>query len=128
MGLAVLHIGFPAYFNWNTELKGLSLINRQMMQVHTLFIAITVFFMGLLCFACAGDLVSTGLGRKVCLGLAAFWSLRLGVQLFGYSPELWRGRRFETAIHILFSAIWLYLSGVFWWIGIGMSTVSGRWP
>ncbi len=40
--LALVHIIFPKYFNWNKELKALSLINRQMMTVHTFFIAFTV--------------------------------------------------------------------------------------
>ena len=39
--LAFLHSIFPKYFNWKKELKGLSLVNRQMMQIHTFFIALT---------------------------------------------------------------------------------------
>ncbi len=40
--LALLHAGFPRYFNWATEFQPLSLINLQMMYVHTLFIALLV--------------------------------------------------------------------------------------
>ena len=47
--LAVVHIFFPRYFEWKEELKALSLINRQMMIVHSFFIALIVFLMGLLC-------------------------------------------------------------------------------
>ena len=39
MGLALVHIIFPKYFNWKEELKSLSLINRQMMTIHTFFIS-----------------------------------------------------------------------------------------
>ena len=111
--LALLHAGFPRYFNWATEFQPLSLINRQMMYVHTLFIALLVLLMGLLCLSCAPELVHTHLGRVVCLGMGVFWLLRLLVQFVGYSSELWRGKRFETTVHVLFSALWAYLSVVF---------------
>ncbi|MAT53255.1 MAG: hypothetical protein CMN32_02160 [Saprospirales bacterium] len=114
MGLALVHIIFPKYFNWKEELKSLSLINRQMMTIHTFFIALTVFLMGLLCLTSAAELTETRLGKTISLGLGIFWSLRLIIQFFGYSPKLWKGKRYETIIHILFSALWLYLSIIFW--------------
>ena len=48
MALASVHIIFPKYFNWKEELRALSLINRQMMLVHTFFIVLTVFLMVLI--------------------------------------------------------------------------------
>ncbi|QIX62925.1 hypothetical protein HER32_17800 [Hymenobacter sp. BT18] len=111
--LAMLHAGFPRYFNWAGELKPLSLINRQMMYVHTLFIALVVLLMGLLCISCAPDLLHTRLGHGVALGLGVFWLVRLVVQFFGYSAELWRGKRFETTVHVVFSLLWLYLTSFF---------------
>jgi hypothetical protein len=30
-----------------------------------------------------------------------------------YSPAIWRGDRFNTAVHWLFSATWVYVTGVF---------------
>jgi len=114
--LALLHAGFPRYFNWAGELQPLSLINRQMVYVHTLFIALMVLLMGLLCIGCAAELIGTPLGRKVALGLGLFWLTRLLVQFFGYSPTLWRGKRFETIMHLSFSLFWVYLSTVFFWV------------
>lgn len=113
LGLAVLHGAFPRYFNWRAELAPLSLINRQLMYVHTLFVALTVGLMGLLCLTCAPELTGTPLGRKLALGLGVFWLGRLLVQFFGYSATLWRGKRFETAVHIVFSLLWTYLTAVF---------------
>jgi len=110
MGLALVHIIFPKYFNWKEELKSLSLINKQMMIIHTLFIALVVFLMGLLCLTSATELIETRLGKTISLGLGIFWSLRLVIQLFGYSTNLWKGKPFETTIHILFSGLWIYLS------------------
>jgi hypothetical protein len=111
--LALLHIGFPRYFQWRRELAPLNLINRQMMQVHALFIAVAVLLMGLLCLTSAAELVGTPFGRRVALGLGIFWALRLAVQLFGYSGKLWKGKRLETGVHVLFTLLWCYMSAVF---------------
>jgi hypothetical protein len=117
--LAFLHVGFPRYFNWRRDLASASLINRQMMQVHTAFIALTVFLIGALCLTSADDLVGTRLGKRVAMLLGIFWTLRLLVQLFWYSPALWRGKRFETCVHVLFTILWLYASVVFWLVAMG---------
>ncbi len=113
MTLGLIHIFFPKYFNWDKELKSLSLINRQMMTVHTFFIAFTVFLMGLLCLTSAKELVETILGKKIALGFGIFWTVRLFIQFFGYSKELWKGKTFETTMHIIFSILWTYLSFIF---------------
>jgi hypothetical protein len=113
VALASLHIVFPKYFNWDKELKSLSLINQQMMTVHTFFVAFTVFLMGLLCLTCSNELIETSLGKKVSLGFGVFWMVRLLIQFVGYSSELWKGKTFETAMHIIFSLFWTYLSVVF---------------
>ena len=117
--LAVLHAAFSRYFNWRHEFAAVSLINRQMMYVHTFFIAFTVFLMGLLCLSSASELTSTPLGRKLALGCGIFWLARLLVQFFGYSAVLWQGKRFETIVHVIFSALWAYLSTVFVLVGLG---------
>jgi hypothetical protein len=113
IALALVHIIFPKYFNWKIELKSLSLINRQMMTVHTFFIALTVLMMGILCLICATDLIETKLGKTISFGFGVFWSIRLFIQFFVYSNELWKGKRRETIIHILFSLLWFYFSFVF---------------
>jgi hypothetical protein len=114
--LAFVHAAFPSYFNWKKELKQLSLINRQLMEVHTFFIGLMVLLMGVLCFSSSFELVHTGFGKRISLGLGLFWGLRLIVQFFGYSSKLWKGKKFETIVHILFSFFWAYLTYVFFTI------------
>jgi hypothetical protein len=111
--LALVHIIFPRYFNWKVELSSLSAINRELMYVHAFFIAFTVFLMGILCLTSAHDLLTTNFGRRICLALAIFWMARLCVQFVGYSSKTWKGKQFETAMHILFSIFWTYLSVIF---------------
>lgn len=111
--LSLAHAFFPQYFQWKKELKTLSLINRQMMYVHTFFIAFTVLLMGLLCLCCTNDILHTSLGRYLSLGLSVFWAARLVFQFFVYAPVLWKNKPFETVIHLTFSLFWAYISFVF---------------
>lgn len=111
--LSLLHIVFPMYFKWKVELSGLSHINREMMYVHTFFIGLTVMLMGILCLTSAAEIAGTLLGRKIAFGFGIFWIVRLIIQFFGYSSILWRGKKFETAVHILFSVLWIYFTAVF---------------
>jgi len=113
LALASIHLVFPKYLKWDKELKALSLINQQIMGIHTFFIALIVFLIGVLCLTSANELVNTNLGRKVSLGLGLFWVARLFTQFFFYSPALWKGKTFETIVHVVFSLLWIYLSVIF---------------
>jgi len=116
--LALIHIIFPKYFNWKEELTSISLINAQMMVIHTFFLALTVFLMGILCVTSSLELTTSLLGKRLCIGFAIFWTIRFFVQFFGYSASLWKGKAFETTVHIIFSLFWGYASVVFWKIGL----------
>ena len=111
--LAILHMFFPKYFNWENELSALSLMNRQMIRVHLFFIGFGLFLVGLLCLTSSDGLLNTSFGRRVSLGLGIFWAVRLYAQFFVYSGRLWRGKAFETTVHILLSLFWTYVSVVF---------------
>ena len=108
--LSIIHIGFPKKFNWQNELVNLSLINKQILHAHTFFIALFVFLNGLLFFFYSEELTSNlPLSIALNIGLAFFWGLRCIAQHFFYSSQLWRGKKFETSIHILFSFLWIYV-------------------
>jgi len=111
--LASLHLIFPRYFKWKIELADVSLINKQLMYVHTFFIGLVVLLMGIFCFWSATDIVNTKLGRQLSFGLFIFWATRLMFQFFVYSPQLWKGKRFESSLHVLFSCLWMYFTVVF---------------
>lgn len=117
--LSLVHVGFPRYFNWKKELGQLQLVNKQVMEVHTFFVALVVLMMGVLCLVISPEEIDGPLGKKMMLGLFVFWFLRLCIQFFWYSPKLWRGRRFETVVHVVFTVLWAYLSAVFLalWLG-----------
>ena len=115
--LAAVHVVFPLRFNWKTELLQVSLLNRQLMEVHTFFVALVVALNGIFLLVNAADLIQPSpLGTSLALGMLVFWGLRLFFQFFVYSPTLWRGKPFETRIHLVFILTWLYFSGIFAWL------------
>ncbi|MEJ1242213.1 hypothetical protein WBG78_28955 [Chryseolinea sp. T2] len=111
--LSLMHVVIPGYFKWGQELSSLSLITKQILYVHTFFIAFVVLLMGLLCLGYTRELLHDPFGKVITFGLFVFWVVRLVFQFFVYSPKVWRGKTFETAMHIVFSVLWLYISGVF---------------
>jgi hypothetical protein len=118
IALSLLHIVFPKQFKWKDELSVLTLFNRQLFYVHTFFIALILFLMGLLCVTSADEIIDTSLGKKIAFGLFIFWLMRLLFQFFVYSDKLWKGKKIETFVHIIFSMMWLYFCLIFFLIGI----------
>lgn len=113
VGLALVHAIFPRYFKWKEELGSITLLTRQIHYVHTFFIALTVLLIGVLCLTSAPELLGTTLGRRVALGIGVFWGCRLVIQFFGYSSSHWKGKPFETTVHVVFSLLWLFFTAVF---------------
>jgi len=115
--LALVHATFPKRFNWKDELCKLTLLNRQMFEVHCFFIALTLFLTGLLCLIFPDALTSRSeLGLLVSAGLVIYWFCRLFCQFFIYHPSLWWGKGFETFVHVTFGLLWLYYVVIYGWI------------
>lgn len=112
--LAGLNLLLPRRFRWGAELAKLSLLTRQIFVVHCVFIFLVLVMMGILSLGFAPLLVQrTPLATVVLMGLAVFWVVRLLMQFFFYSPKLWRGNRFNTTLHVIFSCVWVYVSTVY---------------
>jgi hypothetical protein len=112
--LVVVNVFVPSRFHWREEMSRLSLVNRQIFQVHSVFLVLTLALFSALLLTCAPALVEpTRLSRAVLTGLTTFWGLRMVMQWCFYSPELWRGHRFNTIVHYVFSAMWIYLTSLF---------------
>jgi len=114
VALIALNVYVPRRFNWRGELATLSLLNRQIFQVHAAFICVILAMFAALALFFAGDLLQpTRLSRAVLALLAAFWFLRLLTQWFVYDRRLWRGKRFETIVHLAFTGVWTYFAATF---------------
>jgi hypothetical protein len=114
--LVVVNLFVPSRCHWREEMSRLSLVNRQIFQVHSVFLVLILGLFSALLLTCAPALVEpTRLSRAVLIGLTIFWGLRMVMQWCFYSSELWRGHRFNTVVHYVFSAVWVYLTSVFAW-------------
>jgi hypothetical protein len=112
--LAILNLFVPKRFAWAEELPRLSLLNRQIFVVHAGFIILIVVLMAALTLLMPHDLMMPSrLSRALLAGLAIFWFARLLVQWLYYDPRIWRGKRFNTVMHFVFTAFWCYLVGTF---------------
>jgi hypothetical protein len=119
--LGVSHVFFNRYFGWDRELETVSLLTRRVFFVHTFFIGLGVVLAGAVSLFYADALLRTGaLSRAILAGMAAFWFCRLLAQFFAYDSAIWRGNRFRTLMHAVFSLLWCYVTATY---GIALMTV-----
>ena len=112
--LVIVHAFVPGRLRWREELSRLSLVNQQIFEVHTLFIVLVLALSSALLLTSSDALlVPSRLSRALLFGLTVFWGLRMLMQWCYYSPAVWRGNRFNTVAHCLFSGVWVYLTGTF---------------
>ena len=119
--LGLSHTFFNRYFGWERELADVSLLTRQIFFVHSFFIALGVVLGGAGSFLCADALLRPGLlSRTLLAGMTVFWLCRLLAQFFAYDSRIWKGNRFRTFMHAVFSALWIYVTVTY---GIALATV-----
>lgn len=112
--LVIVHAFVPGRLRWREELPRLSLVNRQIFEVHTLFIVLVLALSSMLLLTSSEALLAPSrLSRAMLSGLTVFWGLRMLMQWFYYSPAVWRGNRLNTIVHCTFSGIWVYLTATF---------------
>ena len=112
--LVVVNLCVPRRFHWREEMARLSLLNRQIFQAHNVFIILTLALFSALLLMYGPELLEpTRLSRALLSGLTIFWALRMVMQWWFYSPDVWRGHRFNTAMHYVFSIVWIYVTSVF---------------
>ncbi len=112
--LAVLHVPIARHLRWREDSGHLSPVNHDIFHVHNFFICLVLVAIGLPCLIEPSLLLDRSRsGAWAAWTLAAFWFARLFCQWFVYRCELWRGKRFETAMHWLFTVIWTALTSLF---------------
>jgi hypothetical protein len=121
IALALFHLAFPRRFGWKAELARLSPLNRQMFLVHTFFVCLVLVLIGSLSLGAPSALLEpTRLARLALAGFALFWAIRLVFQWTVYGSALWKGNRFNTAMHWAFTVLWIYLTWVYAWAWYAM--------
>ena len=114
MVLGLSHVFFNRFFGWERELAPVSLLTRKIFFVHTFFIGLGVVMAGLGSLIYAALLLEPSvLSRAILAGMVTFWLCRLLAQWFAYDTAIWRGDRFRTAMHVVFSALWIYVTATY---------------
>ena len=107
IAIGILIFALPRLLGWRAELAAMPALLREVYHVHALFVAVALWIFGGLTLAYGTDIGPLG----PCIGL--FWAVRVGVQLFYYSPTHWRGKRRETYIHLVFLFVYGSMSATY---------------
>jgi hypothetical protein len=111
--LVGVNLVVPFRFHWQEEMSRLSLLNRQIFQAHSFFIVLTLALFSALFLTCTEALLEpTRLSRALLIGLTIFLGSRMLMQWCFYSPRVWRGHRFHTVMHCVFSGVWIYVTTI----------------
>jgi hypothetical protein len=47
------------------------------------------------------------------MAMVVFWLCRMLAQWFAYDAAIWRGNPFRTTMHVVFSALWIYVTATY---------------
>jgi hypothetical protein len=110
-GIIAANIPLPRRLQVRERLAGVPRFLQQIFYVHWIYIVIVLGLFAALCFGFAPDLAGgSALGRFLSGFIAAFWLLRIVLQLFYYDPEV---RRENRALDFLYVGSLLVLVAIF---------------
>jgi hypothetical protein len=101
IALAGLSLCLARILDWKPDMARMSLLVRQVFEIHGWFIALTLVIWGVLTWQFAPEMAAhpTQLARWLCAAIGAFWGLRTVMQWTHYSTSHWRGNTPRTVIH-----------------------------
>lgn len=101
IGLAVLSLCLPRILDWKADIARMSLLVRQVFEIHSWFIALTLVIWGVLTWRFAPQMAGAApeLARWLCAAIGIFWGVRSVMQWTHYSISHWRGNPQRTVIH-----------------------------
>jgi hypothetical protein len=101
IGVAILDLALIRIMKWQSDLDRVSLLVREVFQIHIYFLAITLAVFGVLTWRFAAEIATAS--HPLCVWLAitigTFWAIRSVMQWSHYSAVHWRGDRLRTGIH-----------------------------
>lgn len=119
LGVAIANVLLPRRLSLREQLPRLSPILAQILIVHWVYILIVLLIFGSMCLLFAPDLAGgSALGRFTSGCLAAFWLLRIPIQLFYYDPAF---RRRHRAGDVAMVAACVFLGAVFSAAALGVA-------
>jgi hypothetical protein len=101
IALAGLSLSLPRVLHWKPDMARMSLLVRQVFEIHSWFIALTLVIWAVLTWQFAPEMAAhpAPLARWLCAAIGGFWGLRTVMQWTHYSSSHWRGNTARTVIH-----------------------------
>jgi len=101
VGIMAANVPLPGRLKVREHLNGVPRFVRQIFYVHWVYIVIVLGLFAALCFGFAADLAgASALGRFLSGFLAAFWLLRIVLQIFYYDPKIRRENRVLDSMYL----------------------------
>ena len=102
VAVAILNLSLVRLMEWEPDLARMSLLVREVFQVHAWFISVTLAIFGTLTWRFAAEMASGGnpVTQWLCAGIGIFWAIRTVLQVTYYSASHWRGQVGRTVAHI----------------------------
>ncbi|MAE66522.1 MAG: hypothetical protein CMJ18_19815 [Phycisphaeraceae bacterium] len=121
IAVALLNFFLIRLLGWREDLRKLSLLPRQVFVVHLWFISITLLIFGILTCRFAVPMAEGTNPVAVWLAgaVALFWGIRTVLQATYYSPEHWRGKPAQTAVHVFLLCAYGGMTATYAWAVLG---------
>jgi len=117
LGVAVLNLFLTRLLKSQEDLDKMSLLPRQVFNVHSWFVSIMLVIFGVLTFRFADQMVSGQSEPALWIAAAAgiFWGIRTVIQMVYYSPSHWWGKTGRTVIHVVLLLVYGAMSATYLW-------------
>jgi hypothetical protein len=113
-GLLLAGFSVPRVLGWDSELKKVNPLTRQVVLVHGGFIILTIIGFGLLTLLAGRDLLSGNrLALLATLSIGLFWTGRLLIQVFYFDAAPWLTTRFLKIGYRSLYFVFAYFSFVY---------------
>lgn len=113
VGIIVANIPLPGRLRVRERLAEVPRFVRQIFYVHWIYIVIVLGMFASLCFGFARELAgATSLGRFLSGFMAAFWLLRIVLQVFYYDPEVRRENRALDSLYLVALGVLVVVFGI----------------
>ena len=126
LGIAVLNLFLVPILKWQSDLKRMPLLLREVFRVHAWFISVTLTIFAVMTWRFAAEIASRA--NPACQWLAAgigvFWGIRAVLQVTYYSSSHWRGLLARTLAHVLLLIVYGGFGGLYLWAAFGRQAGS----
>lgn len=118
--IAILNFSLIRIMGWKEDLARVSLLVREVFQIHAWFISITLLIFAALTFRFGGEIAAgcEPVYRWMARSIGAFWAVRAVLQVTFYSRSHWRGIASRTAVHIILLAVYSGFAALYLFAGM----------